>query len=39
MVKDLRTSYETSDATAVLDGDLDPFLEAYLKANLGSEAA
>jgi peptide chain release factor 2 len=39
MVKDLRTGYETSDATAVLDGDIDAFLQAYLKANLGSEAA
>jgi len=39
MVKDLRTGYETSDATGVLDGDLDAFLQAYLKANLGSEAA
>lgn len=39
LVKDLRTGHETSDAAAVLDGDLDPFLQAYLKANLGSEAA
>jgi len=39
MVKDLRTGYETSDASSVLDGDLDAFLQAYLKANLGSEAA
>lgn len=39
LVKDLRTGYETSDAAAVLDGDLDPFLQAYLKANIGSEAA
>lgn len=30
MVKDLRTDYETSQAQAVLDGDLDPFIEAYL---------
>lgn len=27
MVKDLRTNYETSDAQAVLDGDLDDFLK------------
>ena len=27
MVKDLRTNYETSDAQAVLDGDLDEFLK------------
>jgi peptide chain release factor 2 len=39
MVKDLRTGYETSDAGSVLDGELDEFLQAYLKANLGSEAA
>jgi peptide chain release factor 2 len=31
MVKDLRTRYETSDTVAVLDGDLDPFIEAELK--------
>ncbi|MBR1626102.1 MAG: peptide chain release factor 2, partial [Bacteroidales bacterium] len=30
MVKDLRTSYETSDTTAVLDGDLDDMIKAYL---------
>lgn len=31
MVKDLRTRYETSDTTAVLDGNLDSFIEAELK--------
>ena len=31
MVKDLRTDYETGNSTAVLDGKLDPFMEAYLK--------
>ena len=31
MVKDLRTEYETSQAETVLDGDLDGFIEAYLK--------
>lgn len=31
MVKDLRTKVETSDTTAVLDGDLDLFIEAELK--------
>jgi len=30
MVKDLRTDYETSNANAVLDGDLNDFLKAYL---------
>jgi peptide chain release factor 2 len=39
LVKDLRTGYETSDASAVLDGELDNLIEAYLKANLGREAA
>lgn len=33
MVKDLRTSVETSDTEAVLDGDLDLFVEAELKGN------
>ena len=31
MVKDLRTRYETSDTTGVLDGKLDEFIEAELK--------
>ena len=31
MVKDLRTGEETSNTSAVLDGDLDDFIEAYLK--------
>ena len=31
MVKDHRTEYETGNAQAVLDGKLDPFIEAYLK--------
>jgi peptide chain release factor 2 len=30
LVKDLRTGYETSSAQAVLDGDLDDFLKAYM---------
>ena len=30
MVKDLRTSYETSNVQAVMDGDLDAFIKAYL---------
>lgn len=30
MVKDLRTNIETSDVQAVLDGDLDGFIEGYL---------
>lgn len=31
LVKDTRTSYETSQIQLVLDGDLDAFMEAYLK--------
>jgi peptide chain release factor 2 len=31
MVKDHRTDYETSDIQKVLDGDLDGFMEAYLR--------
>jgi peptide chain release factor 2 len=31
MVKDHRTDTETSNTTAVLDGGLDMFVEAYLK--------
>lgn len=30
MVKDLRTRHETGNIQAVMDGDLDPFMEAYL---------
>jgi len=31
MVKDHRTDYETSDAKGVIDGDLTPFINEYLK--------
>jgi peptide chain release factor 2 len=31
MVKDHRTGHETGNAAAVLEGKLDPFMEAYLK--------
>jgi peptide chain release factor 2 len=32
MVKDLRTGYSTSDTQGVLDGELDPFVTAWLRA-------
>ena len=33
-IKDLRTGIETGNTQAVLDGDLDPFIEASLKSGL-----
>lgn len=36
MVKDLRTEAETSNTQAVLDGDLDMFMEASLASRLGN---
>lgn len=33
-IKDLRTSVETGNTNAVLDGELDPFIEASLKAGI-----
>ena len=33
-VKDLRTGYETSNAEKVLDGDLEPFISAWLEHSL-----
>jgi peptide chain release factor 2 len=36
MVKDLRTEVETGNTTAVLDGELDMFIEAWLKDQVGS---
>jgi peptide chain release factor 2 len=35
MVKDLRTSVESGNAEGVLNGDLDPFLEAALASRVG----
>ncbi|HUF52573.1 MAG TPA: peptide chain release factor 2 [Dehalococcoidia bacterium] len=37
MVKDHRTDYETSNAEAILDGDLDELLRAYQKATIGDD--
>lgn len=36
-VKDLRTRHETSDTDGTLDGNLDPFINAYLDHTLGNE--
>ena len=33
MVKDLRTRYETSNVNAIMDGELDDFIKAYLMEN------
>jgi peptide chain release factor 2 len=37
MVKDHRTDFETGNTEAVLDGDLDPFIESYLRTTLGEK--
>ena len=37
LIKDLRTGYETGNTSAVLDGDLDKFMEASLAARVGSD--
>jgi peptide chain release factor 2 len=39
LVKDLRTDYESTDPQAVLEGDLDPFINAYLSWAVGENTA
>lgn len=36
-VKDHRSGYETSDTQAVLDGNLEPLIEAYLSSQVGKD--
>jgi peptide chain release factor 2 len=38
LVKDHRTDMETSDVRAVLDGNLDPFIESFLRWNVSDTA-
>ena len=38
MVKDLRTGWETGNTTAVLNGEIDGLIEAYLKQMVGKES-
>lgn len=35
LVKDLRTGHETGDVIRVMDGDLDDFIQAYLRSQVG----
>lgn len=37
MVKDHRTNEETGNTNAVMDGDLDPFIDAYLRSQINEK--
>lgn len=39
MVKDVRTNVSTGDTQAVLDGEIDPFIIAYLQSRIGDSDA
>ena len=37
LVKDHRTNYEVGNITAVMDGDIEGFMQAYLKFSVGGK--
>lgn len=39
LIKDARTRFETGNAQSVLDGDLDPFIESYLRQSKAGDSA
>jgi peptide chain release factor 2 len=39
LVKDHRTDHQTSNTEAVLSGDIDGFVRAYLRSSVGEELA
>jgi peptide chain release factor 2 len=39
MIKDHRTDFEMGDTDRVLDGDLTPFIDAYLKESASEKRA
>ena len=38
MVKDLRTGYEVGNIQSVMDGDLDGFVDSYLRSQITSDS-